>query len=84
MVNDLKAQDVIHLKNNKDHIQAKVIEIGTGEIKYKLWAEKEDGLTYVIEKTAVTRVEFQNGRKEFFGVETMDIEEYFDGQKNGQ
>ena len=79
--NDLTAQDVIHLKNKKEPIQAKVIEIGTGEIKYKLWVEKEDGLTYVIEKFAVTRIVFQNGRTEFFGVETLDIEEYFEGQK---
>ena len=79
--NELSAQDVIHFKSKKDPIQVKVIEIGTGEIKYKLWEEKEDGLVYVVEKTAVTRVEFQNGRTEFFGQETMDMEVYFEGQK---
>ena len=42
--NNMAAQDVIHVKNKKESIQAKIIEIGTGEIKYKLWEEKEDGL----------------------------------------
>ncbi len=78
--NDLVAQDKIYKKNKKEAIEAKVLEIGTGEIKYQIYGEA-DGLVYVVEKTAILRIEFEDGRTEFYGKEKMDMEEYFEGQK---
>jgi hypothetical protein len=80
-VNDLSAQDKIYIKNKDKVIEANVIEIGTGEIKYRLWEEKEDGVVYVLEKRAISHIEFKNGRTEYYGQETMDLEAYFEGQK---
>ena len=76
----LQAQDVIHLKKKQESIEAKIMEIGTGEVKYRLWAEKEDGVIYVLEKRNITHIKFENGRTEYFGQETIDEAEYFAGQ----
>jgi len=79
--NNTFAQDKIYKKNNNEPILANVIEIGTGEIKYKLLGEEEDGLIYVLDKMMITKVEFENGRTEKFGPDRIDVEEYFAGQK---
>ena len=79
--NDAFAQDKIYKKNKSEPILAKVVEIGTGEIKYKLWEEQAEGLIYVVEKTTISHIEFENGRTEYYGREKMDMEEYFEGQK---
>ena len=75
------AQDIIHKKKEKEPIRAKVVEIGTAEIKYKLFDEKEGDLIYVLEKRAIEKIEFANGRTEFYGQEQIDLDEYFEGQK---
>jgi len=79
--NDLSAQDKIYKKNKNKAIEAKVLEIGIGDIKYKLWEGREDGLVYVVEKTSILKIEFEDGRTEYYGQEKMDMEEYFEGQK---
>lgn len=79
--NDVVAQDKIYKKAKKKAIEAKVIEIGTGEIKYKLYGEEEGELVYVVEKTSILRIEFEDGRIEYYGKEKIDMEEYFMGQK---
>lgn len=79
-VNHANAQDKIFKKNQNTPIEAKVIEIGTGEIKYKLVPEQTNELIYVLEKIAIEKIEFENGKVEYFGVERMDMEENFLGQ----
>jgi len=59
-------------------INAKVIEIGTDEIKYKL-TDNLDGPTYVVDKSSLTRIEFANGKTENYVVSFKDPENY-----NGQ
>jgi hypothetical protein len=63
------AQDTIVLRNNTV-IKAKVIEIGTTEIKYKK-IENLDGPTYNIRKSEVQMVKYENGTSDVF---TIDIE----------
>jgi len=60
----LNAQDVI-LKTNGDEIQAKIEEVGTGEVKYK----KADGSgpVYTILKSDVFMITYENGAKDVFG-----------------
>lgn len=63
------AQDTIVLRNNTI-IKAKVIEIGTTEIKYKK-IDNPDGPTYNIKKSEVQAIKYANGTSDAF---TMDIE----------
>lgn len=58
------AQDVI-LKKDNTAILSKVLEITTEEIKYKKWSNQE-GPTYSINRSEVTRINFQNGDVERF------------------
>lgn len=60
----LKAQDVITMKNG-DEIQAKVIEVGTEEIKYKIYGT-DDSPLYVISKSNVFMIKYKNGSKDMF------------------
>ncbi len=75
----IQAQDVIHKKNGKV-IEAKVVEIGTSEIKYKMFGQ-DDGPIYVEEKENLMKIAFQDGRTEFYGTARMDAAEMFEGQK---
>lgn len=79
--NDVIAQDKIYKKNQKAPIEAQVIEIGTSEIKYKLYENRADDLIYVLEKSAIEKIEFENGREESFGVERINLAELYQGQK---
>jgi hypothetical protein len=74
-----QAQDVIHKKNGKT-IEAKVEEIGTSEIKYRLF-NQPDGPIYVEEKENLLKIVFQDGRTEFYGTARMDDAQMFEGQK---
>lgn len=62
----INAQDVIHLKNGET-INTKVLEVGVKEIKYKK-AENLNGPTYIIEKSEINSIQFQNGTTENFEV----------------
>ena len=55
------SQDNI-IKKNGDEIKAKVVEVGTTEIKYKKF-EKQSGPTYVIEKADVFMIKYEDGQK---------------------
>src|SRR5687767_15569418 len=61
------AQDTIVLKNNTV-IKAKVIEIGTTEIKYKK-IENLDGPTYNIKRSEVQMVKYENGSTDTFTID---------------
>ncbi|MGH2645913.1 MAG: hypothetical protein ACRDE8_00030, partial [Ginsengibacter sp.] len=56
------AQDKIY-KLRGPVIKAKVIEIGTDEIKYRLY-DSPDGPIYVVDKSSLNRIEFADGRTE--------------------
>lgn len=73
----LFSQDKIY-KLKGTVINAKVIEIGTDEIKYKL-VENPDGPVYVVDKSTLNRIEFANGKVEKYTSSFKDPQNY-DGQ----
>lgn len=70
----LSAQDKIY-KMRGNVINAKVIEIGTDEIKYLL-TSSPDGPVYVVDKSSLNRIEFADGRVEKYKVSYKDPENY--------
>jgi hypothetical protein len=58
------AQDIITKKNSED-IQAKVIEVGTSEIKYKKF-DNQNGPTFTLLKSDVLMIRYENGSKDVF------------------
>lgn len=58
------AQDII-VKKDGSTIMSKVLEIGTSEIKYKKFSNKQ-GPTYTIATTDVMAINYENGEKEDF------------------
>ena len=59
------AQDII-IKQNGDEIQCKLLEVSSGEIKYKRWTNP-DGPTFIEERDDVFMIKYQNGEKDVFG-----------------
>ena len=70
----LFAQDKIY-KLKGPVINAKVIEIGTDEIKYKLF-DNPDGPVYVADKSSLNRIEYADGRVEKYKVSYKDPQNY--------
>ena len=70
----LFAQDKIY-KLKGTVINAKVIEIGTDEIKYKLF-DSPDGPVYVVDKSTLNRIEFADGRVEKYKLSYKDPQNY--------
>ncbi|MGZ3861566.1 MAG: DUF4190 domain-containing protein [Bacteroidia bacterium] len=58
-------------------ILAKVIEVGTSEIKYKN-CDNQSGPTYIVEKNKVNFIIYSNGQSEQFKVETAPIANKYD------
>lgn len=58
------AQDLITKKDGTD-IQAKVLEVTTNEVKYKLF-DDPDGVTYTARKSELLMVRYESGRKDIF------------------
>ncbi|NTW32804.1 MAG: hypothetical protein HGB12_09295 [Bacteroidetes bacterium] len=58
------SQDVI-TKKTEENLQAKVLEIGPTEIKYKRF-DNPDGPTYTILKSDVIMIRYENGSKDIF------------------
>ncbi len=56
-------------------VNAKVIEIGTDEIKYKLY-NNPDGPIYVVDKSTLNRIEFADGHVEKYKLSFKDPENY--------
>lgn len=75
---NMQAQDVIHKKNGQI-LQTKVVELGVGEIKYRLF-DQPDGPIYVVEKESIAKIIFQDGHTELYGAARMDDKEMFEGQ----
>ncbi|MBI3134100.1 MAG: hypothetical protein HYZ14_05430 [Bacteroidetes bacterium] len=59
------AQDKVLLKNGTV-IQAKVLEVGAEEVKYQLYTKTGDGAIYVVPKSKIELIEFENGYREEF------------------
>ena len=60
----VNAQDVV-IKRNGDEIEAKVLEIGINEIKYKKF-DNETGPTYTVSKSEIFMIKYANGSKDVF------------------
>lgn len=75
----LRAQDII-IKSNGDEIQSKVIEIGNDEIRYKNFSNP-NGPTYVIRKSEVFMIRYQNGGKDVFA-NTQQEQNNYNNQRN--
>lgn len=61
------AQDVI-VKKDGSTILSKVVEIGSGEVKYKKFSN-QDGPMYTILKTEIQAINYENGEKESFSLQ---------------
>lgn len=70
----LFAQDKIY-KLKGPVINAKVIEVGIDEIKYKLY-DNPDGPIYVVDKSSINKIEFADGRVEKFKLSYKDPQNY--------
>lgn len=68
------AQDKIFRKNGQV-VKAKIIEVGTTEIKYKLPDDLESPV-YVLEKDRINKIQYENGKTEKFIVDLKDPEQY--------
>ncbi|MFN3446946.1 MAG: hypothetical protein ACK44D_14505 [Bacteroidia bacterium] len=66
-----KSQDLIIKKNGED-IQAKVIEINNNEIKFKKY-DNQNGPLYTVPKNEVLLIRYENGAKDVFKTEQMNI-----------
>ncbi|MBD0332390.1 MAG: hypothetical protein ICV66_07020, partial [Chitinophagaceae bacterium] len=77
----VKAQDKIYRKNGQV-VKAKVIEVGTSEIKYKLPNDAESPI-YVLEKDRINKIEYENGKVEKFTPDLKDPEQYVGQLRRG-
>lgn len=68
------AQDRIYRQNGKI-VEAKIIEIGSSEIKYREF-NNADGPVYVLETDRVKKIVFANGTEQKFGDNMADAERY--------
>jgi hypothetical protein len=71
-----KAQDRIYRKNGQV-VKAKIVEIGTAEIKYKIFGD-DDGPVYVLERDRIKKIEYANGTTDKMMVNLKDPEQYAD------
>lgn len=62
------AQDVIVMKDNKT-ILSKVTKVSQTEIEYKKWSDL-DGPTYIINKSEVSNINYENGERDIFDSQT--------------
>lgn len=73
------SQDKIY-RNNGKIVEAKIIEIGSSEIKYREFSNP-DGPIYVLEADRIKKIVFQNGKEQKFEDNLKDPERYA-GQAN--
>jgi hypothetical protein len=70
----LHAQDKIYRQNGKV-VEAKVLEIGSGEIKYRAF-NNPDGPIYILETDRIRKIVYENGKEEKFEDSFKDPERY--------
>jgi hypothetical protein len=73
------SQDKIYRKNGKI-VEAKVLEIGSAEVKYKEFSNP-DGPIYVLETDRIIKIVYENGKVEKFTEDISDPERYQDQLK---
>jgi hypothetical protein len=73
-----RSQDKIYRQNGK-MIEAKIIEVGSSEIKYREFASP-DGPIYVLETDRIKKIVYENGKEEKF-VENIKDPERYTGQR---
>ncbi len=73
-------QDKVYKKGG-EIIDAKVIELGTDEVKYKLFND-QNGPTYSLDKDRIIKIVYENGRIESYQSNLADPELYADQSKN--
>ena len=61
----VNAQDIIFLRTGEE-VQAKIIEVGIQEIRYKKFKNKGDLPVYVISKSDIFMIKYEEGTKEVF------------------
>lgn len=74
-----KSQDKIY-RNNGKVIEAKVIEVGASEIKYREF-NNPDGPIYILETDKIKKIVYENGKEEKF-VDNLKDPERYAGQLN--
>jgi hypothetical protein len=74
------SQDKIYRKNGKI-VEAKVLEIGSAEVKYKEFSNP-DGPIYVLETDRIIKIVYENGKVEKFADDISDPERYQDQLKS--
>lgn len=74
------AQDKIY-KKDKEVIEVKISEVGSGEIKYKIFNDP-DGPVYTMDKDLISKVVYENGRTEIYQSPLKNPEFYADQPKN--
>lgn len=60
----LQAQDIIH-KKDKSTLEVKILEVGLDEVKYVDFND-QDGIVYVVDKGLISKIQFENGKEEFY------------------
>ena len=73
-----RSQDKIYRQNGK-MIEAKIIEVGSSEVKYREFASP-DGPIYVLETDRIKKIVYENGKEEKF-VENIKDPERYTGQR---
>ncbi|MDR0682469.1 MAG: porin family protein [Dysgonamonadaceae bacterium] len=68
----VKAQDIIILTNGNE-IKAKVLEIGTTEVKYKKYGN-ESGPNYYMGKSKIARIRYETGDEDVFSESDIQTE----------
>jgi len=76
----VSAQDVI-VKKDGSTILSKVLEVGQEEIKYKKHDNLE-GPTYIIQKSELQAINYQNGAKDTFSAPIRDENRYLPNNQN--
>lgn len=71
------AQDKIYRKSGKV-VEAKVLEVGSEEIKYRVYRDTT-GPLYTLATDKIKKIVYENGREESFTVDIKDPE-YYEGQ----
>ena len=81
LANLVKAQDAMILKYKKDTLWVKVFEIGTDEIKYKLWPVDQSMPLMVEEKSKVKYLKLENGTAMRFADDDFSDPNFYVNQK---
>ncbi len=79
MFSSSRSQDKIY-RNNGKVVEAKILEIGSDEIKYKEFSNP-DGPIYILETDKIKKIVFANGTSQQFNDNLKDPERYA-GQLN--